>query len=212
MKRSYAGLNLCVFASGGGSNLRSIIRAHKAGKIASKVSLIISNNSGSGALKTAQRNNIPAYHLSQLKFETEKKFVDEILRLLNKYRIDLIVLAGYMKMLSPRIVRKYKGRILNIHPSLLPKFGGKGMYGMNVHRAVIESRDKFSGASVHLVDQRYDNGAVILQKKVRVKDDDTPETLAARVLRVEHRIYSGAIKLYEQNKIKIHGRKAEVLK
>jgi phosphoribosylglycinamide formyltransferase-1 len=210
LSRSSGGLNLCVLASGEGSNLKAILRAQKSRKIKSRVVLVISNNSKSGALRAAHRNNIPAYHLSQIQFNSEKKFVGSFLSLLRKFEIDLILLAGYMKMLSPRIVKRYKNRIMNIHPALLPQFGGKGMYGMNVHNTVIESGNKMSGATVHLVDEVYDNGATLIQKQVRVSAGDTPETLQKKVLKVEHKIYWEAIKLIEQNKVKFAGRKVVV--
>ncbi len=210
MARSSGGLNLCVLVSGEGSNLKAILRAQKTKKIKSQVALVISNNSKSGALKAACGNDIPAYHLSQIQFNSEKKFVDNFLSLLRKFDIDLILLAGYMKMLSPRIVKRYKNRILNIHPALLPEFGGKGMYGMNVHSAVISGGAKQSGATVHIVDELYDHGAVLIQKKVGVSAGETPESLQKKVLRVEHKIYWEAIKLFELNKVKFAGRKVVV--
>jgi phosphoribosylglycinamide formyltransferase 1 len=200
-------LNLCVLASGSGSNLKAIINAQKSGKVTSKVVLVISNNSGSGALETARKNKIPNYHLSQKLFTNEAEFCKRFTALLKEYKIDLIILAGYMKMIHPQIIKLYKNRILNIHPALLPEFGGKGMYGMNVHEAVIKSGRKLTGATVHLVDEVYDNGAVILQKEVPVKKSDTAETLAGRVLRTEHKLYPEVIKLFEEKRIKIKNNK-----
>src|SRR4030095_13586308 len=136
--RSYElGLNLCVLASGRGSNLRAIIKAQKSGIIKSRVRLVISNNSNSKALNTAEKYKIPHYHLSQRLFKTEKEFVIKFLSLMKKFKIDLIVLAGYMKMLPAEITKKYRTRIINIHPALLPLYGGKGMYGIHVHESVI---------------------------------------------------------------------------
>jgi len=196
-------LKLCILASGRGSNLRAIINAYKNGRIKSRVRLVISNNSKSGALSFAGKNNIPNFHLSQKLFNSEKEFVNAFLALLKKYRIDLIVLAGYMKLLDPRIIRKYKNKIINIHPALLPEFGGKGMYGMHVHEAVLGAGETESGATVHFVDEAYDHGAIILQKKVKVKAGDTPEKLRKRVLRTEHRLYPEAIKLFEEKKVQV---------
>lgn len=196
-------LNLCILASGRGSNLRAIIKANKAGKIKSQVKLVISNNSASGALNIAKTNKIPNYHLSLRLFNSEKQFVRKFSELLAKHKIDLIVLAGYMKMINPYIIKKYRNRIINIHPALLPKFGGKGMYGIHVHEAVINSGDTVTGVSVHYVDEKYDHGEIILQKEVKVKADDTPETLRKRVLRTEHKVYPEAIRLLETNKIKL---------
>lgn len=205
-------LNLCVLASGSGSNLKAIINAQKSGKITSKVVLVISNNSGSGALETARKNRIPNYHLSQKLFTNEAEFCKRFTALLKEYKIDLIILAGYMKMIHPQIIKLYKNRILNIHPALLPEFGGKGMYGINVHEAVIKSGREVTGATVHLVDEVYDNGAIILQKEVPVKKNDTAETLAVRVLRTEHKLYPEVIKLFEEKKILIRKNKIHIEK
>jgi phosphoribosylglycinamide formyltransferase-1 len=200
-------LNLCVLASGRGSNLNSIINSQKKGKIASKVVLVISNNSLSNALNIARTNQIPAYHLSLKHFNTEQEYVKEFLKLLQRYKIDLIILAGYMKLVPPEIVRKYKNRILNIHPALLPSFCGQGMYGMNVHEAVINYGAKVSGASVHIVDEIYDHGPVVIQKTVNVSDEDTPETLQKKILKIEHRLFPEAIKLFETKKLTLSGRR-----
>jgi len=190
-------MNLCVLASGKGSDLRAIYKAQKLRYIKSRIRLVISNNSKSGALRFSKINNIPHYHLSQKLFISEKEFVDRFLKLMKSYKIDFIVLAGYMKMLSPVIVRKYRNKIINIHPALLPAFGGKGMYGMHVHEAVLASGISETGVTIHYVDEIFDHGPVILQKKVKVKPGDTPETLRKRVLRVEHKIYPEAIKMLE---------------
>ena len=201
------GLNLCVFASGSGSNLKAIIKASLAGSINSRVSLVISNNSGAGALKTAAKYKIPYRHLSQKLFTTQKEFSAEILRSLKKHKVNFILLAGYMKMLDPVIIKKFKNRIINIHPALLPKFGGKGMYGINVHEAVIAVNEKITGATVHFVNEVYDSGAVILQKQVRVKPADDAESLQKRVLRAEHKLYPEAIKLFEEKRVRVRQNK-----
>lgn len=200
---SALGLNLCVLASGSGSNLKAIIKAAKSGRISSKVVLVISNNSGSKALQTAKQNNIPAFHLSQKLFNTSAEFDRELLSLLKEFKVDLIILAGYMKMIHSAILKKFRNKILNIHPALLPAFGGTGMYGVKVHEAVLKAGEEISGATVHLVDEVYDNGAIILQKRVEVKPADTPEQLQKRVLRAEHNLYPQVIKLFETGKVKI---------
>lgn len=205
------GLNLCVFASGSGSNLKAIIKASLAGRINSRVSLVISNNSGAGALKTAAKYKIPYRHLSQKLFTTQKEFTAEILRSLKKHKVNFILLAGYMKMLDPVIIKKFKNRIINIHPALLPKFGGKGMYGINVHEAVIAANEQITGATVHFVNEVYDSGAVILQKQVKVKPADDAESLQKRVLRAEHKLYSEAIKLFEEKRVKVRKNKVTIL-
>jgi phosphoribosylglycinamide formyltransferase-1 len=200
-------LNLCVLASGRGSNLKSIIDSYKKGKIISKVVLVISNNSNSNALNIARSNQIPAYHLSQKQFSKEQEYVKAFLDLLEKHKVDMIILAGYMKLLPAEIVRTFQNKILNIHPALLPSFCGQGMYGMKVHEAVIGYGAKVSGASVHIVDEIYDNGPVVIQRTVKVADDDTPETLQKKVLKIEHKLFPEAIKLFETKKPTLVGRR-----
>jgi len=201
------GLNLCVFASGSGSNLKAIIKASLTGRINSRVSLVISNNSGAGALKTAAEYNIPYLHLSQKLFATQKEFTAEILRSLKKHKVNFILLAGYMKMLDPVIIKKFRNRIINIHPALLPKFGGKGMYGIHVHEAVVAANEQITGATIHFVNEVYDSGAVILQKQVRVKPADDAESLQKRVLRAEHKLYPEAIRLFEEKRVRVRKNK-----
>jgi phosphoribosylglycinamide formyltransferase-1 len=203
-------LKLCVLASGSGTNLKAILNASKQRKISSKVVLVISNNSRSGALKTAVKFKIPSYHLSHLQFENENEFTEKLLALLRKYKVDMILLAGYMKMLNPAVIKKFRNRIINIHPALLPAFGGKGMYGIHVHEAVLSSGVKTTGASVHLVDEVYDNGAVVLQKEVSVKAGDDAEKLRKRVLRAEHRLYPEAIKLFEEKRVIVRNNKVSI--
>jgi len=200
-------LNLCVFASGNGSNLNAVIKASLSGKLSSRVKLVISNNSGSGALKTAAKYKIPNKHISQKLFNSQSEFTKQILAELRKHKIDLILLAGYMKMLDPMIIKKYHNRIINIHPALLPKFGGKGMYGIHVHEAVLNAGEQITGATVHFVNEVYDNGAIIMQKKVKVKPGDDAVTLQKRVLRAEHKLYPEAIKLFEDGRIRVRNNK-----
>lgn len=204
-------MNICVLASGTGSNLESIIISQKNGIISSRVVLVISNNSTSNALNIARTNQIPAVHLSRPKFDSDEQYANEFLILLKKYSIDLIVLAGYMKLLPNEVVCAYKNRIINIHPALLPDFGGKGMYGMNVHEAVIRKGVKFSGATVHIVNEVYDSGPIVLQEKVEVNPDDTPETLQVKVLKIEHKILPKAIKLFETKTPVISGEEVKFI-
>ena len=200
-------LNLCVLASGWGSNLKSIINSRKTGKISSDIVLVISNNSASNALNIARENQIPAVHLSRKLFNSEEEYENRFAELLRTYNVDMIILAGYMKMIPPKIVREYKNRILNIHPALIPSFCGKGLYGLKVHEAVLDYGAKVTGVTVHLVDEQYDTGPVVLQRTIPVKDNDTPETLQKRVLKWEHKLYPEAIKLFETRKFNITGRK-----
>jgi phosphoribosylglycinamide formyltransferase-1 len=198
-------LQLAVLGSGRGSNFQAILRAIDGGRLPStRVCLVISNNSDAGILALARSAGIPAQHLSQKQFPDEEAFADAMLGALRDHGADLIALAGYMKRVPPQVVRAYRGRILNIHPALLPKYGGQGMYGHHVHEAVIAARERVSGATVHVVDEEYDRGPVVLQRTVDVSPDDTPETLAARVLQVEHELYPEAIRQFAGRLLQHH--------
>ncbi len=179
-------MNIAVFASHGGSDLQAIIDGCKSNQINAKVAVVISNNSDSMALQRAHNENIPAYHLSAKRCGNEDILAAEILAVLSKHDIDMIFLAGYMRMLHITILDKYNNRIFNIHPALLPKFGGKGMYGMHVHTAVIAAKESETGVTIHRVNAEYDSGEIIAQTTVPVLADDTAEILAARVLEREH--------------------------
>lgn len=191
-----AKLSIAVFASGGGTNLQALIDASKSGIFDGKISIVISNNSGAYALVRAANENIPACHISNKKYPNEYEFVGKINEALTSHDVNLIVLAGYMKLLPLEVIKKYRSRIINIHPALLPKYGGKGMYGVNVHRAVLENKDKISGATVHFVDELYDHGAILIQRTAAVLPGDTPESLAQRVLAIEHKILPLAVGMF----------------
>lgn len=181
-------LHLGFLASHGGSNLQAILDACKAGRLDAVPCVVIGNNSDSLALARARREGIPAYHVSGT---THPGGVEdaEIRRLFTAHGVDTVILAGYMKKLGPLTLQAFRGRILNIHPALLPKHGGQGMYGSRVHAAVLAAGESVSGATVHLVDDRYDHGPILAQREVAVLPDDTPESLAARVLAQEHALY-----------------------
>ncbi len=179
-------MNIAVFASHGGSDLQAIIDGCKSNRIGANVSVVISNNGNSMALQRANKEGIPSYHLSAMKFGSEEVLAKEILDVLSQYQIDMIFLAGYMRMLHISVLEKYNNRIFNIHPALLPKFGGKGMYGMNVHTAVVEAKEKETGVTIHRVSAEYDSGEIVAQTNVPVFENDTPEQLGARVLEKEH--------------------------
>ncbi len=189
-------LSIAVFVSGGGTNLQALIDAAGEGRLNGRISAVISNNSGSHALVRAANAGINGYHISGKRYPDGSDFVTAILEALDKHTINLIILAGYMKLLPIEIIRKFKSRIINIHPALLPKYGGEGMYGLNVHRAVIRSGDMLSGASVHFVDEIFDHGAILIQRTVPVLSDDSPESLSARVLRIEHKILPMAVRMF----------------
>ena len=177
---------IAVFASHGGSNLQAIIDGCKAGKINAEVVVVISNNPDAYALERAKNAGIPGYCLN--KKNSGNNLGEEMLKLLALHDADMVFLTGYLKKLAGKILQEYKGRIYNIHPSLLPKHGGKGMFGINVHKAVLEAGEKESGATIHKVAEEYDTGEIISQKKVPVLEFDTPETLAKRVLAAEHKL------------------------
>jgi phosphoribosylglycinamide formyltransferase-1 len=195
-------LKIAVFASGKGSNFKAILDAIKSGSIPkTEIVVVISNNSGAGALATARDEKIPAIHCSRKQFDSDEEFTSALLKRLDEHGVNFIVLAGYMKKIGAAIIRNYKNRIVNIHPALLPAFGGAGMYGMHVHEAVIKSGSKISGATVHIVDEEYDRGPIVLQRTVEVSNEDTPETLAAKVLKIEHQIYPEAIRLFAEGTV-----------
>ena len=181
-------LKIGVLASGGGSNLQSIIDNCIEGNINGDVVVVISNNSKAKALERAANHGIDGLHISSFTEGTQEKADKRICTEMASRGVDLIVLAGYMKSVSSELLDSYEGRIINIHPALLPKFGGTGMYGMRVHEAVVASGEKESGPSVHYVDSKYDHGSIIAQIKVPVYPDDTPEILQKRVLVEEHKL------------------------
>jgi len=184
---------IAVFVSGGGSNLQSLIDASKTGKLAGEIVLVVSNKLKAYGLKRAANEGIDTFVFRYKDFSDKEMAVRELMAMLEEYKVEYIALAGYLNLLPEKAVKKYRGKITNIHPALLPKYGGKGMYGHFVHEAVLAAGDKESGPTVHLVDEIYDNGRILLQRKVPVESDDTPDTLAARVLKVEHQIYPEAL-------------------
>ncbi len=187
-------LRLAVFASGGGSNLQALIdRFNRPDSTAPvRVALVISDRADAPALERARRAGIEATHI-QVNGRPAELSTREMLAALESADIDLIALAGYLRLLPAAIVKRYPDRIVNIHPALLPRFGGKGMYGLKVHQAVLAAGEKESGATVHFVNENYDEGDIIAQRKVPVLPDDTPESLAARVLTVEHELLPDTI-------------------
>lgn len=192
-----------MFASGSGSNFRELLEASKSNYIKSEFKLLITNNSRCGAVDIAKEFGVESFHISRKIFPdlNDSDYAKLFSDLLEKYSIDLIVLAGYMKMIEPDVIRKFTNRIINVHPALLPSFGGIGMYGMNVHKAVIESGVKESGVTIHLVDEVYDNGSILLQEKVIVENNDDEFTLQKKVLALEHRYYKEVIKQIEEGKL-----------
>lgn len=191
--------NIVVFASGSGTNFQSIIDAVDRGDINAKITGLITDKKNIGALHRAEKHGIPSETITPKDLSNEQDFADALLSQLHTWKADLITLAGYLKKIPSSVIKEYENRILNIHPSLLPKYGGKGFYGLNVHKAVIESSDFESGCSVHIVTPGFDEGPVIAQKKVPVRKDDTPDLLAKRILKEEHQLYPKAIQNHLRN-------------
>jgi len=180
-------VNLGFLASGNGSNMQAVIDTCKSGRLAAKPCVVISNNSGSGALARARQEGIPHYQLSGRTHPDPARLDATILAALLRHEVELVILAGYMKKLGPRTLEHYEGRIINIHPALLPRFGGQGMYGARVHEAVLPAGEQETGVTIHLVDAEYDTGPIVAQCRVPVLADDTAESLAQRLLKQEHR-------------------------
>ena len=193
---------LAVFVSGRGSNLESILNYFSESNIS--VQAVISNNPDCFAVDLAKKKNIQCYFVSRVEktgFILFGQLADE----LKKLEINLVVLAGFLKKIPENFIEKFENKIINIHPALLPSFGGKGMYGANVHKAVFDSSMKVSGATVHFVDKIYDSGKIIAQKVVDISQVKTPEEIAEKVLKIEHELLPFVIKKFEENKIEING-------
>lgn len=195
MKKMKNKIRVAVLVSGGGTNLQALIDAEKNGELPSaEIALVISNNSTAYALKRAEENGIKALTITKKDTGGQKQMEDAISAALDREEIELVVLAGFMSILSESFVRKYDHRILNVHPSLIPSFCGKGFYGLKVHEAALEKGVKVTGATVHFVNEIPDGGEIILQKAVKVREDDTPETLQKRVMRqAEWKILPAAV-------------------
>lgn len=192
---------IAVLVSGRGSNLRAILNT-----ISNNISVagIVSDKIDCPAFAIADQYNIPKFSVAE---KPKSGYLDyeELLRIFSEFEIDLIVLAGFLKKIPDKVIEKYEGRIINIHPALLPSFGGKGMYGINVHRAVFNRSCQVSGATIHFVDKIYDNGKIIAQKTVDISDVQSPEEIAARVLKVEHKILPEVIEKFAENKVIVKG-------
>jgi phosphoribosylglycinamide formyltransferase-1 len=198
-------VRVAVFVSGSGTNLQSLIDNCADELFPAEIVCVVSSKMKAYGLERARQHSIAAHCLRQKDFDNDELFGQAMLDLLHKHRIEMICLAGYLKLIPGRVVEKFRGRILNIHPALLPRFGGDGMYGMRVHEAVIASGETESGPTVHLVDEIYDNGDIVMQAKVPVMPDDTPESLQKRVLEAEHELYPLALKQLAENIISEEG-------
>lgn len=196
-------MKLGFLASHGGSNMQAILDGCAQGSIPASPSLLICNNPGATALERADKASMPAKVLNGKTHPEPAELDSAIFEALQEAKVDLIILAGYMKKIGPKVLAGYQNRILNIHPALLPKYGGQGMFGMNVHRSIIAAGEKESGATVHLIDEVYDEGPILAQARVPVLPDDTPESLQARVLEQEHQLYPATIAKVAAGEIKL---------
>jgi len=203
-------IRIGVLASGGGTNLQAIIDACERGEIDGDVVVVISNVPEAYALERARNHRIPAFAFPH-KGMTREDHEKDIIECLVQHQVDLVALAGYLRMMTPVFIDKYSGRIMNTHPALLPSFGGKDMHGLKVHQAVIDYGCKVSGCTIHFVTAEVDGGQIILQKSVPVQEDDTAETLQERILKEEHKLFPRAIQLFAQGKLKIEGRRVRIL-
>lgn len=203
---------IACLVSGSGTNLQAIIDNIESGKLDARIVAVISNVPGAGALARAQKHSLPWFVANNKDFPTRQLFDRELATIIDRQEAKLICLCGFMRIFSPFFIDHYPGRIINIHPALLPSFGGKGFYGHKVHEAVLASGQKTSGCTVHFVDQEVDHGPIILQRSVPVLPDDTPDTLAARVLKEEHLAYSQAIAMIARGEAAADGIKIPFLK
>jgi len=200
-------LNIAIFVSGRGSNLKAILDNHELKNVIS-VKVVCSDNEKCNAIKIAQSYFVDTFIIPSLNDEEK---VNSLIKFLEEKEIELIVLAGFLKLIPNSVVSKFENKIINIHPALLPSFGGKGMYGLNVHKAVFESSAKVSGVTVHFVNSEYDKGKIIAQKCVDISDVKSPEEIADRVLKIEHYLLPYVIKKFAEGKILINNLRVEIL-
>lgn len=198
-------MNIAVLCSGNGTNLQAIIDAVKSGYIPAKIALVLSDKADAFALERAKKAGIETIALNAGDFKSREDFDKEVVKNLKSRSVGLVVLAGFMRLLSPYFIREYSNRIMNIHPALLPSF--KGTHGV---RDALAYGVRVTGPTVHFVDEELDHGAIILQKAVEVMDGDTEETLLERIHKEEHRIYPEAVKLFAEGRLKIKGRKVAI--
>ncbi|MDD5472931.1 MAG: phosphoribosylglycinamide formyltransferase [Candidatus Methanoperedens sp.] len=199
--------NIAVLVSGRGSNLQAIIDSIESGYLKSRIAVVISDVGDAYALTRAKKHGIEAIFVNPKKFASKELYEKEILGVLKTHNIKLVLLAGYMRILGKTLLEAYKNRILNIHPALLPAFTG-----LHAQKQAFDHGVKVAGCTVHFVDEILDCGPIILQRCVEVKEDDTDETLADRILEQEHKIYPEAVKLFVENRLRIEGRKVKVIK
>lgn len=203
-------LKIGVLISGSGTNLQSIIDNVEKGLIDGKITVVISNKADAYGLERAKKHNISAVFVDQKDYDDSESYNEAVLKELKNCGVELVVLAGYLKILSRHFIETYRNRIINIHPSLIPSFCGKGYYGLKVHEAAVNYGVKVSGATVHFVDEEADSGPIIIQETVKVDYTDTPEKLQKKVLKIEHKILPLAVKLFCEGRLDVVGRKVEI--
>ena len=194
-------ISLGILASHGGSNLQAIMDACDNGSLKANVAVVVSNNSRSLAMRRARKSGIPAYHLSSSTHSDDGDLDVAIKNILKKYSVDLIILAGYMKKIGPSVLRTFHNRVINSHPALLPKYGGKGMYGDRVHKAVVKAKSTETGISIHLVDEHYDHGSIISQKIIAVDSAEGVEFVKKKVQKHEHRFWVTTLNKIQKGEI-----------
>lgn len=204
-------LRVAFLVSGNGSTFEYLAAKMRSGFVPAEPALVISSNPKAYALLRAEKLNIPSVIIARRSYASATDHALALLEALREHRCNFIALAGYLEWIPQEVVCEFHWRMLNIHPALLPAFGGKGMYGMNVHRAVIEYGARLSGATVHFVDEEYDHGPILAQQCVHVAPDDTPELLAERVHEIETQLYANALRLVAQNRVRVENRKVNIL-
>lgn len=202
-------VRLAVLLSGGGTTLQNLIDGIGDGTLPASIVVVIASRGDAGGIERARAHGIPAVVVARTDYPDVDRFNDALHAALDGYAFDLVVLGGFLSVFQLR--GRYTQRVMNIHPALIPAFSGKGFYGKKVHRAVIESGVKITGCTVHFADDEYDHGPIILQGAVEVRDDDTPETVAARVHELENRLYPEAIRLFAAGRLAVDGRRVRIL-
>ena len=211
MSRAPTRIAVLVSGKGRGTNMQAIIDACKSGKINGEVALVVGVKDDAPAMVCARSRQVKTLAISPKQCAGAREYDDAVFNALKENQIDLVCLAGYMRLLGRQIIDHYRNRMMNVHPALIPSFAGKGMYGRHVHEAVIERGVKFTGVTVHFVDEKYDRGPVVLQAVVPVAEDDTADSLAARLLPIEHETYTGAISLFAEGRLQVVDHKVRVL-
>lgn len=203
---------VAVFAAGRGSNFEQFCISERSGFLSAKIALLVASKPDIGAIDLARKFDIPYCSIQISDFPEKESYNKAFLDVLDKHGIEIIALAGWLRLIDKSIIAKFQNKILNIHPALLPFFGGKGMYGHHVHEAVWKSGMLVSGATVHIVDPEYDHGRIIIQKSVQLDFSDTPDSIADKVLKIEHEIYPKALKLLSENRIDFSAGRLQIKK